>query len=158
MKVNLLLDNPGDVRSGYLNIDPFAPAEGDQRVKGDVSDISWAVDDAEATEIVALDVIDFFPARDADRVLNNWLSKLARGGRLTVSAVDVREVARAFLAGTLHLDDVNDLLHGKQEQPWQCRRAAYTLDQLVEVLGNLGYKVLLKRVQNHRAVVTVERQ
>lgn len=158
MKVNLLLDNPGDVRSGHVNVDPLAPDDcRDGRVRGDVADLAHSVDAAEAEAVVALDVLDYFPGAVADVVLGNWLSRLARGGTLTVSVVDVREVARSLLAGNLSLEEVNELLLGKQEKPWQFKKAAFTLSQLAEVLKNLGYQILARRVQNHRAVVTCRR-
>jgi len=158
VKVNLLIDNPGDVRSGYVNIDPLAPEnDPDGRLKGDVGNLDHAVDGGEAEEILALEVLDYFPGHQADDILANWLSKLAHGGRLTISVVDVKEVARAVCSNNLSIDDINELLHGKQEKPWQFRKSAYTLSQLVEVLSNQGYKVLARRVQNYRALVTVER-
>lgn len=158
MKVNVLLDNPGDCRSGYLNVDPFAPADcSDGRVRGDASDLSTLVDAGECSEVVALDVLDYFPGAAVDQVLRNWLSRLCHGGRLTVSVVDLREVSRALLAGNVSMDDANELLTGKQEKAWQFKKSVFTLSQLVEVMTNLGYRVLAKRVQNYRAVVTVER-
>jgi hypothetical protein len=158
VKINLLIDNPGDLRSGYLNVDAVAP-DGctDGRVKGDLSNLDEFVDDGEATEIVALDVLDCFPGADASTVLSRWCSKLAHGGTLTVSVVDVREVARGVLANTLSPDDTNELLHGKQEKPWQHRKAAYSLAHLAGVFTSHGYRVLAKRVQNYRAVITIQR-
>jgi hypothetical protein len=149
VKVNLLVGNPGGVRSGYINID-VKKAE-------DVADISEHVDAAEASEVVALDIIDRFPASDGDKVLDNWLSRLARGGVLTMSFVDVREVARGILSGKLSPEDIQELLHGRPEVPHDERRASYTVAQLAEVLANRGYTVLKKRVENYRGVVSVRR-
>lgn len=157
MKINLLLDNPGDVRSGFLNLDPFARPDDPARFPCDVADLSAYVDAGEATEIVALDVLDYFPSHQADTVLQNWLSRLAHGGRLTLSVVDAREVARAILAGTISMDDVNELVMGRQEKDWQQKKVLLTINQITVPLENLGYKVLAKRVQNYRAIVTVER-
>lgn len=158
MKLNLLMDSPGDVRSGYVNVDPHAP-QGDEhgRVRGDVFDLSHVADAGEVSEIVALDLLDSAPVAEAEAVLNHWLSRLAHGGRLTVSVVDLREVARSFLNGVLSTDEANALLFGAQDRPWRFKRAAYTLPQLVDAMASLGYRVLAKRVQDFRAVVTVER-
>lgn len=158
MKLNLLIDNPGDCRSGYVNVDPLTPDDcSDGRVRAHLHDLSPVADDGEAVEIVALDVLDYFPAAQADEVLQGWLRKLAHGGRLTVGVVDLKEVCRGVLAHTLSDEDANELLHGRQERPHQFRKASFTLGKLAEVLGNLGYKVLAKRVQGHRAIITVER-
>jgi hypothetical protein len=158
MKLNLLLDNPGDCRSGYLNVDPFAPESAeDGRVRGDLLKLTEFVDLAEVEEVVALDVLDYFPGHALDEVLSHWLSLLAHGGKLTMSVIDVKEVARAVLANTLSAEDVDELLHGKQEKDWQLRKSSFTLKQLSDVLEARGYKVLARRVQNYRAVVTVQR-
>jgi hypothetical protein len=156
MKIQLLLDNPGDVRSGFLNLDPFAD-DSDCRVKGDVSNLDEFVDDAEASEIVAFDILDYFTAKDVNIVLGNWVAKLAKGGKLTIAVVDLREVARGILDGKLNLDDANELLHGKQEKQWQFKKCSFTLSQLVEVFVKLGYKILSKRVQNYRLVIMTQR-
>lgn len=159
VKVNLLLDNPGDCRSGHLNLDPFAPDIDDHsgRVKGDVFNLDAFVDDGEAEEIVALDILDYFPANEVDDILQNWLRKLARGGKLTIGVVDVREISRAILHNKLTYDEIGELLYGKQEFAWQYKRSGYTLFQLVAVFEGLGYRILSRRVHNYRAIVTVER-
>ncbi len=155
MKINLLLNNPGDLRSGYLNIDPFATGD-DARVKGGLElTKDGFVEANEAEEVIALDILDY--CTEPNTLLQGWLSRLAHGGRLTISVVDFREVSRMFLAGGLSMDDVNDLLFGKTDSPYQ-KKIVFTLSQLVEVFTNLGYKVISKRVtQDHRAIVTVER-
>lgn len=158
MKVNLLLDSPGDVRSGYVNIDQFAkPNDSAGRIQGDVSNLDQYVDTGEATEIIALDILHHFGPNDADTVLSNWLSKLAHGGKLTFSVVDYKEVARGILANTLSADDVNELLHGTQDPAWKGHRSSFTLSDLVQVLQNRGFRVLSKRVQSYRAILTVQR-
>lgn len=158
MKLNLLLDNGADLRSGFINVDPIAPENDEQgRLKSDVSNLDDVCCDNEADEIVALDILDYYPGGAADKILSNWLRKLKHGGKLTFSVVDYREVARAVLANSISPDDVNELLYGKQEKKWQFKKGAFTLQQLVEVLSNMDYKVLSKRVQNYRAVITVER-
>jgi hypothetical protein len=157
MKINLLLNNAGDIRSGYVNIDPFVPDGDNSRIKGEVFQLDHAVDAAEAQEIVAHDILDFAPAAAADTILDHWLSKLAHGGKLTVSVVDFKEVAKAVLSDSITVDEANRLIHGEQREPWEIRKASYTLGLLCAVLGNKGYKLLTKRIHDHRAVITCQR-
>lgn len=158
MKLNLLINNSGDVRNGYLNIDPSAnPEDPYGRVRCDLDNLDPLVDANEATEVVALDILDYYATTDVDRVLNHWLSKLAHGGTLTVSVVDLREVSRQFLAGGLGLDEANLLLHGEQDGPMRFRMCSLTLDHLSAVLENKGLKVLKRRIVDRRAVVTCQR-
>lgn len=157
MKVNLLLDNPAGVRNGYINIDPFAPDNDRDRVKGDVSTISHSIDDGEASEILAYDILDFFAANMADEILAHWLSKLAHGGTLTVAVIDLLEVARGVTSHIVSIEQAQDLLHGLQEKKWDLKKSSYTLQQLVSTISSRGYKVLSKRVENYRAIVTCQR-
>lgn len=158
MKVNLLLDNPDGVLGGYVNIDQFTPPDDTTgRIGGEVGDLSHTVDAAEAEEIVALEILDFFPAKRTDHVLDNWLSRLAHGGTITVSVVDTREVARGVLNRQLTMETLNGLLYGEQKRPWEFRKAAYTMEQLVEVFRGKGLKILQKRLVNFRAYVTAQR-
>lgn len=156
MKVNLLLDNPGDVRSGYLNIDPFADGV-DTRVKGNLDDLSEHADANELEELVANDILDTFALTDADRVLDNWLSRLAHGGKLTISVVDLRSVSREVLANSISIQDANELLYGRPTAPHFQKRSAFTLQQLAGTLESRGYKLLRKQPENNRIIVTVER-
>ncbi len=157
MKVNLLLDNPGDVRSGYLNIDAFAPPGDRERVKGDVYILDDHVDGGELEELVAHEVLDYVPLKDAGSVIDGWLSKLAHKGRITISVVDLREVCRAVLAGTVDLNTANQLLHGEQRRGWDKKRLSFTASVLSDILSQKGLKILSRKVTNHRAVVTAER-
>lgn len=157
-KVNLLLDNPGDVRNGYLNFDPQTPGQcSDGRIRAAVDDLSHTIDANELEELVAHDILDYFGVSEADRVLDHWLSRLAHGGTLSLSVVDLREVSRAVLANALDIADVNELLFGQQERAWQFKKCVFTLPVLVGMLRKKGYKILLQKCADCRAVVTCQR-
>lgn len=151
MRLNLLYDNAADCRSGYLNVDPAAPAASpDARVRCELHDLSALVDANEAEELVAMDILDRYTPDDVDRVLNHWLSRLSHGATITVGVVDVREVARNFLSNNLNIEQVNLLLHAG-------RQCALTMEHVAMVLVNKGLKLVSKRVSNCRAVVTCQR-
>ncbi len=158
MKVNILLNNATDVRSGYLNVDPCAPEgdAGDGRVRAEPHKLDL-LDANECDEIVAHDALDFYQTHEVDRVLDHWLSKLAHGGTLTLSTIDAREVARSFLAGRIDVDEFNVLVHGQQDGPYRSRSCSLTMATLCAVLQDRGMQILSKRVADHRAVVTCRR-
>lgn len=157
-KVNLLLDNPGDIRNGYLNFDPHAPPQcTDGRIRAEIADLSHTVDFNECEELVAHDILDYFGMEEADRVLNHWLSRLAHQGTLSLSVVDLREVSRDLLANTIDIADVNELLYGRQTKPWQFKKCVFTMPVLVGMLQARGYKILTKKSSGYRAIVTVQR-
>lgn len=153
VKVNLLINRPDDVRSGYLNLDPAAtPESRDGRVHTDLG-ILAEVDAGECQELVAHDILDAFPIDRVDAVLGIWLSKLAHKGRLSLSVPDLREVSRAYLAGGLTAEQANLLLHGDHYR----RQCSFSIQQLCDVLSSKGYKIVTAKVANFHAILTVER-
>jgi predicted SAM-dependent methyltransferase len=155
VKIHLSYDNLESARSGYQNIDYIA--ENDSVMVGDIKNLDWLVDDGEAEEIIADDVLGHFPAAQVDDVLDNWLRKLSKGGYLTIITADLKEVARSILAEKITTDQANQLLFGKQDNQWRVKKSAFCLSQLVEVLTNRNYKVVKRRVQSMMAVVTIQR-
>lgn len=147
MKINLLLSD-NSPRSGFVNIDPYAPSGDPLRTIGDVTNLDEHCEDAECDELVALDIIDYVPALELDSVLLHWLKKIRHGGSITLGGVDMREVSRAFVAQKISLEDANILFYGAQSAPWQYRKSTLTLQKLIELLESKGLKIVQKRI-NH---------
>jgi hypothetical protein len=156
VKINLLLDSP-NLRSGYINVDPFAAVDDPYKVAGDVMNLDHLVEAGEATDLVALDIIDYAPLGAADMVLKHWQSKLGHGGTLTVSCVDLFEVARALWHRQLSLEDANSIVHGKQSKQWEFKKGSYSLKTLASTMEENGLHVLKKLVSDYRAVVVAQR-
>lgn len=158
MKVNLLLDNPGGVRSGYLNIDPAAPPDDPHgRSACPIDRLEQLLDAGEVTELVAHDILDVFPSSRVGPVLEGWMSRLAHGGRLHLSVVDVREVCRGYLSGGITLGDVQELLHGQQTSPYKVRLSAHHAGVVRDFFDKRGWTIVRAAIENWRAVVTVAR-
>jgi hypothetical protein len=74
MKVNLMWG--GTPKNGYTNIDPYGNPEDPLVINNLVTDIDDIVDDCEATEIVAEDVIDFLERNEMKLAIQHWARKL----------------------------------------------------------------------------------
>lgn len=157
MKVNLLLSGDGP-RSGFLNIDPFAPPDDALKTRGDICNLDEYVDDAECDELIALDVLDFLPSPELDNVLDNWIRKIRHGGTIVIGGVDIREVANGLIRQELTLEQANKLLYGTQTAPFDYRKASLTLQKLVEIFQARGFKILQKRVSDFFYHVKAERE
>lgn len=157
MRLNLLSNCPGGVRSGYVNVDPHAP-EGDPhgRVACPLDSLSLC-ETNEASEIIAAGVLDRFPTHQVDAVLDHWISRLAHGGVLTVSVGDAREAARNFLSGFWNLDSFNAAVHGEQDGPGRSVQCCLTAEVLAGVMESRGLRVLGVKVEGGVAVVSGER-
>ena len=152
IKVNLLYGS-GDVLHTHLNLDPFTAEETDVLTRADVKNLDNFVDDAEAQEIIALDVIDYMPLRDINTVIQHWASKLRHGGSLIIGGVDLFEVSKAFVQYRLDITQANQLIHGEQSKPYLVKRVNFTSMGLVDYLSTLGLKIQKKRVNNFHMTI-----
>jgi hypothetical protein len=156
MKINLLRNSP-NVLNGYTNIDPYAKPDSG-KVFGEVMNLDDFVDDGEAEEIIAEDIIDFADSTILPSVLGNWVKKLAHGGRLIVGGVNLEDVAYGVTQGILPLDRANALLHGNSQHNWDTRKTTLTPDMLVDILRQYGLKIIKTRLDDYRMVVIGERE
>jgi|TARA_R110002020_G_scaffold248502_1_gene462526 hypothetical protein len=153
VKINLLYGS-GDLLHTHLNLDPFTPDETNILVRADVKNLDNFVDDAEAQEIIALDVIDYIPLTEINKVIGHWVSKLGHGGSLIIGGTDLFEVSKAFSQYRLDITEANKLIHGEQYKPYLIKRVNFTALGLADYLESLGLKLQKKRVNNYR--ITIE--
>ena len=156
MKINLLLDNPKGCLSGYLNVDPMSEND-PNRVSLDVTNFDAACDDAEASEINAIGVLTFFPAREINDIFTYWLKKLRHGGILRVGDIDLLEVAKATFMGAHSLEDANQLLYGEQDKKWNYRKCCLTVNQVSDALKAKGFRILKKRIAQNEFLIEAQR-
>lgn len=152
MKLNLTLDLAGQ-RSGYVNINPLADPNNPDFIRSNIDNLSIYVDDGEATEIIALDLIDFIPLQEKESVMKHWLSKLAIGGTITIGGTDLYQVAKAFALNQLKLGETAAFLYGDNLS----RSGLITCAQMKKILEDSGLKVLEARLNNFSYHVIAER-
>lgn len=157
MKLNLLLNDPGGVRSGHLNVDPYVGPDDPLRTRGSPFNLTDLADKGEVTDLVALDILGFLPKPEVVRVLDHWVGLLAYGGTLTVTMLDIDEVARLLYLGKLSSEQAEQLVHGGGDE-WKVRRSFTTAEKLAANLAARGLRVLKKRVgENCQSLVVAQR-
>jgi predicted TPR repeat methyltransferase len=156
-KLNLIY-GVGDVLHTHLNINPFAEEEiEDVLVRADIKDLSNFAEEAEVTEIIAKDVIDYLPLSQIEKVLSHWVSRLRHGGTIVVGGTDLYEVAKDFSQYRMDITSAIKLLHGEQTKPYLIKRVNFTVMGMVEYLSGMGLKIQKKRVNNHAMIVEAKR-
>lgn len=125
MKVHLH-HNHDDVLNGYFNV--CMSETDDPR-----AEIDATVDDAEATEIIANNVLEYVPQAQIVTMLNQIIGKLRHGGELVITGVDAYTVAKDYVAYKLTIEAFNILLHGDQ-QGAHVKQTTLTLHGLVNFL------------------------
>ena len=155
MKINLLR-NSNNVLNGYVNIDPYAKPDSG-KVHGEVMNLNDFVDDGEAEEIIADDIIDYADSTILPSVIANWVGKLAHGGKLVIGGVDLEDVVYGIIQGKLQLDRANALLHGNSQFAWDTKKTTLTLESLKDIISRHGLKILKARTADYRMTIVAER-
>jgi hypothetical protein len=156
VKVNLLLNSP-DIRSDYLNIDPYADPADRDKVTGSLINLDEHVDDGEAVDLLALDIIDYIGSNETNEAIASWLKKLRHGGTITIGGIDLRGVSHAFLHHQISLTEANILLYGAQDAPYNYRKATLTIQHVIDMMIEQDLKVLRKQIQQYKYFVTARR-
>jgi hypothetical protein len=152
MKVNLLLDDPANVRTEYLNIDPFAQMHTEILVRDDLKKLA-RVCDAECEELLALNIIDYFPPQEINEVITNWIRKLRHHGLITISFTELYLLVKDIKDRGLNLEEANLAIHGNQQKPWRVRRCTPSMEYIMDLLKSNNIKILSKRLIGHTAII-----
>ena len=150
MKVNIIIN--GHALSGYTNIDPHGFGD-DSKVLGDVSNIDEHVENSEAREILAHDVINFLPYEQIDSVISDWVKKLRHGGKIVILGKDLWHLCKAYSQKLVSTEQFNSALFGEQSHSGDYRLSHITMPELAMKLEALGLKVVKKRVNGYEMVV-----
>ena len=156
MKINLLYGH-GDLLQSHINIHPFALEETDNLKIGDIRNLDRVVADAEATEIIAADVIDYLGLDDINPTIDHWIKKLRHQGTLIIGGCDSYDAAKALVQYEIDLETFNMLIHGTQDAPHLFKKTCLTLPGLVDYLEQHGLKIIKKRRNGLNYVVEAQR-
>jgi len=151
MKLHLH-QHPDDTLDGYVNV-----------CLGIVPDyegeLDAAADDAEVTELVANNILEFVQLHQLLDLLKLIVRKLRHKGKLIVTGVDAYSVAKDYVNYKLSIEDLNILLHGRQRDNAQdVKMATLTMHGLVNFLRNdMGLKITRQAIEEYEYVIEAER-
>tara|TARA_Y100000401_G_scaffold109082_1_gene104953 strand:- start:1409 stop:1873 length:465 start_codon:yes stop_codon:yes gene_type:complete len=140
--------------NGYVNVDPITKFDG---LAVDIRNLDNVASDAECTEIIAEDVIDYLEKEESLQVLSHWIKKLRHKGKIVVTSVDAHEVAKAFFRKEMDIKTFNRAIHGNFLQPWDVKMSHATLEELDHVFSSSGLVVTKKRTNGIKLIVEAER-
>ena len=154
MKVNIICG--GHALTGYVNIDPLARDE-PNKVAADFGNLDKLIHDAEATEILALEVLHYIPFHKLSAVLSNWVKKLRINGKIAVGGYDIGDVCKSYANKTCGLEDLNALIYGGETNPLAFS-SAVSMSYLKDMIESLGLKILKKRKNGYHIVIEALRE
>jgi 2-polyprenyl-3-methyl-5-hydroxy-6-metoxy-1,4-benzoquinol methylase len=147
MRINLLYDSP-DIRSGYVNVDPFS-IDNPDKICCDLQELSFC-SVGEAQEILCIDILSQYNLEDASKIFSELVSKLAHGGSITISDLNAYEVARIFTVGKLTPTDFSQLLFGHKHP----KKSIHSIDTIVQGFGQFGLQITAKKLEGYKFSVT----
>lgn len=156
MKLNLLLDNPLGAINGYTNIDPFGNGQ-DERIVAELVTLDKHVDNAECEELIARNILEYFPNTALSNILHNWLKKIKKGGKFIYEQTDFETVCSEFHLNNINYRQAQELLWGKQDKSWNVKKSGLSLLPMIDFLIGSGFKVLQKRLEGMNFCVVAER-
>lgn len=154
MKINICYTNLNEL-DGYLNLSPFATPQSNFKA-ADIRKLDEFICDDEAEEIIALDVLNYFPFNEVLKSVENWVKKLKKGGRLILTFNDFWEIARRAHVGIIEHQDINEQVYGKQDKPYEIRRSAIHLHSFKNWLSQMT-KVVKCRLEGYVVTLEVEK-
>jgi hypothetical protein len=148
VKIRLSVGEPSVPMPGYIQVDPARPVEGLS-----VSDLSRLSEEGEASEILAVDVLDFFHPEHRHAILSHWVSRLNKGGVIVLGTQEMVEVARLFMISGDH-EAFRTAMYG----PSGRRRVSMgTLPELKHSLATLGLEIVKSYTRNNFSYVEAKR-
>jgi hypothetical protein len=135
MKVYLTVK--GDNITGYHTIDASSG--------GDIVAMS-GVEDSEATEIIASDVINFVSLSSLEELISGWIKKMRHGCTLVLGGVEIDEVCKALVSKAIDINKFNETIY-------EGRTSQISRPELEKILIKHGLKITRKRSDNFNMVV-----
>lgn len=153
MKVNLLIDGKSRVLGTHLNLDLGLehPSEDPGDIRQPCPLMDWpGVSPNEAEEIVAYGILDRMPENAVEAIFTYWVSRLALGGRLVFSALDIMEACSVVGQSSEIEATANTVIYGG-------RKSAHTVWSLAALAESHGLKVQWKWLDGNQAIVEAVR-
>ena len=136
----------GNKLDGYLSI-TLNPVVG-------FTNMEAAVPPASAEEILAEDLIEFFPLKKVEQAIDYLLSKLRHKGQITLSCKDIYVLNYLITRREFDITNINLALYGDSLSV----RSVLSSEDLINILTSRGLKIVKKIHDGIKAIVVAERQ
>jgi len=113
----------------------------------DLSEVG-SLDDGAYKEIFVGSCLDFIEQRDT--FVQELVKKIRYGGKIIITGSDLYEVSRAAMNRNLTLEQITSLLYGG-------RYSISSIFDMVDMVRELGLKVINKRVDDFKYTIIAER-
>lgn len=137
----------GIVFGGYVEVNP--------RDGGNI--VCLPCPDNAAEEIMAEDICDYIPRIQLVPVISHYIKKLQTNGKLIIGGTEIKELAKAVVLGD-DFESFNKMLFGSFENVWDIKSGATSIIEIVDVLKQLGLKIIGKKINGYKFIVEAVRE
>jgi len=159
IKLNLVINSPDKLLNTHTNITVF-PVQNKYSFdvkEGEIIDLDWIACDGEVDEIIADDILSYFPYNQLTQILSNWIKKLSLTGSLILVGVDLKEVSRLLTFGKITDEEYYYAVYGNQKEKWETKKSGSHLNEMVSVLERYGLKITCKNFNNYNFIIEAKR-
>jgi len=150
MKLHLY-HRENDVLAGYTNV-----WMGVENARQKLDEL---VDDAEVTELVANNILEYVPLEHVSDFLAHMLRKLRKNGTIIITGIDAYSVCKDYVEYKLTLEDMNLFLHGEQQSDTDIKMTTLALHGLANhIEQEFGMKILRKTIEDYTYIIEAQRQ
>lgn len=157
MKINISFN--GEPKEGYTNIDPFAlPTDKPLKINCHPDNLDILVNDGEAEEIIAHNVINYLNNNSLLFILKSWCKKLAHTGVLDIIYTDIIEVSRLLTTNQIKEDVAISAIYGSQKESWDNYKTSISLHELKSFFEKEGMIVESAGKMEHLSKIRIRRK
>ena len=157
MKINMSFD--GNVKQGYTNIDPFAlPNDKPHKLNCHPDNLDILVNDGEAEEILAHNVLNYIENNKLFFVLKSWCKKLSHNGILEIIYVDIVEICRLLTTNQIKENIAISLIYGNQKEFWDFYKSSISIYELKKFFEAEGMIIESAGKLEHLSKIRIRRR
>jgi len=138
MKINICFNKNNTYLNNYINTNID---NGDEYLKCDLEDLSAIVDNGEAEEILAINVLNYVSHKKLKKTVLNWYKKLSYNGILTIYFLDFIEICRLITVGSISYDEAKNLLFGIQDEENEFFKSGISLLELKSIFEEVNGRI-----------------
>lgn len=133
MRVNIVMSKESSILEQYENVS--TNFENEKVIKVDsLANLDSICCDGELEELRAYEVIEYIPDEALEFCIKHWMKKVSIGGYLTITTLDMYELAYLITKGQIEIHQASNLLYGGKNNCFSCQ-------QLIKYFKENGFSI-----------------
>lgn len=133
MKVNIIVRRESSVLKDWENISDRIDLENVKKIKS-IKNLDEYYDDGELEELRLNQVIESLKDDELEPAMNNWMNKVGIGGVITITSLDILEVAHMLTSGGISVLQASSVIYDEKQNCF-CR------EQIEAYLRQNGFSI-----------------